>query len=170
MRSLTTALLACGLMIVAATCRAEGDLSHSDKDFIEHLVEAGHAEIATGTQAAGSTNADISAFGRRMAADHDRMNKELMALAMKKGLRPPAAADIGSQAEALVDSAMPDATFERRYVSEQVEVHQQLVKALDEEVEGGRDADLVAFARTNRPLFLRHLEQAKALQAKMEQQ
>jgi len=63
-----------------------GKLNKDDLKFVKAAATGGEIEVALGKLAADkATNADVKAFGQKMADDHGKANDELTKLAQSKG-------------------------------------------------------------------------------------
>lgn len=154
-----TVLLALGTSVAFAQA-----LSEADRTFIEQAAEGGHAEVTLGESAAKSSNPAISAFGKQMIADHGKMNDELAALAKAKGVEPPTSAGIAGQVKGMAVSVLPGATFDRQYVSSQLDDHKQALALFRKEAQSGQDAELKAFAAQGIPIIEGHIAELEKLQ------
>ena len=148
----------------ASVALAQVKLSDGDRAFIEQAAEGGHAEVTLGESAAKSDNPAISAFGKRMIADHGKMNDELATLAKAKGVEPPSDADLASQAKAVAESALPGTTFDRHYVSSQLDDHKETLVLFEKEAQSGQDPELKALAEKGIPVIQQHIAELEKLQ------
>jgi putative membrane protein len=146
-RGLKAPLGAATFCLALSTAQAQTALSDADRAFIEQAARGGHAEVSMGESAAKSENAAISAFGKQMIADHGMMNDELAALAKQKGVEPPTSADLASQAKGAVVGALPGTTFDKQYVSSQLDDHNETLALFQQEAQSGQDPELKALAR-----------------------
>jgi putative membrane protein len=164
------ALGAAALCLAVATAAAQTTLSDADREFIEQAAEGGHAEVAMGQSAAESENPAISAFGKQMVADHGKMNDELAALAERKGVEPPSSADLASQAKGAATAVLPGETFDKQYVSSQLDDHEETLALFQQEARSGQDPDLRALAEKGIPVIQRHIAELQELQKRPELQ
>ena len=81
-----------------------------------------------------------------MIADHGKMNDELATLAKAKGVEPPSDADLASQAKAVAEERPSGTTFDRQYVSSQLDDHKETLALFEKEVQSGQDPELKALA------------------------
>jgi putative membrane protein len=166
-RSLKAAPLgaaAAAFCLALSTAQAQTALSDADRAFIEQAAQSGHAEVSMGESAAKSENPAVSAFGKQMVADHGRMNDELAALAKRKGVEPPTSADLASQAKGAATAVMPGETFDRQYVSSQLDDHKETLALFQQEAQSGQDPDLKALAEKGVPIIQQHITKLEELQ------
>jgi putative membrane protein len=152
------------LALGAAAAQAQTALSDADREFIEQAAEGGHAEVAMGQSAAESENPAISAFGKQMIADHGKMNDELATLAKQKGVEPPSSANLASQTKGAATAVLPGETFDKQYVSSQLDDHKETLALFQQEAQSGQDPDLKALAAKGIPIIQRHIAKLEELQ------
>jgi putative membrane protein len=170
-RSLKAAPLgAAAFCLALGTAQAQTALGDADRAFIEQAAQSGHAEVSMGESAVESENPAVSAFGKQMIADHGRMNDELAALAKRKGVEPPASADLASQAKGAATTVLPGATFDKQYVSSQLDDHKETLTLFQREAQSGQDPDLKALAEKGIPIIQQHIAQLEELQKRPELQ
>jgi putative membrane protein len=135
-------------------------LSAKDKTFMKEAAKGGMMEVEMGKMAQKQgKNADVKSFGARMVADHTKANNQLKSLAKKKGVS--------------LDDATPkmekmgDATFDKDYMAAMVKDHEKDVAEFEKEAKDGSDPDVKAWASKTLPTLKKHLELAKAAQAKV---
>jgi putative membrane protein len=137
-----------------------GSLSAKDRDFMKKAAEGGMMEVEMGRMAEQQgKSAEVKAFGKRMVADHSKANSELMALASRKGVQ------LSNRAPKM--EKMGGADFDKKYVADMVKDHEKDLAEFQGEAQGGTDADVKAFAAKGAKMVQKHLELAKADQAKV---
>ena len=144
-----------------------------------------------------ASDSNVKTFAQRMLTDHGKANQELMSLAKSKGValppprpttstanrkEPGAATATGTTGGATSGtsgtsgvaasgsdrlSGLKGAEFDRAYMSQMVEDHEADVEAFQEQADNAADAELKAFAAKTLPTLKKHLEQIKAIQAKL---
>jgi putative membrane protein len=163
-------LAAIALCLATPGARAQANLSDGDREFVENAAESGYAEVTTGKAAAKSDNAAVRDFGNQMVDEHSKMNDELAAIAKQKGVTPPSSADLGSQAKNALLNVLPGKTFDKQYVSSQLDDHQETLQLMQREAQSGQDPDLKAFAEKSVPVIQKHIDELQALQKRPELQ
>jgi len=168
--STTASLAAIALCFVIPSTRALAALSDGDREFVENAAESGYAEVATGKAAAKSDNQAIRDFGNQMVDEHSKMNDELASIAKQKGVTPPTSADLGSKAKNALMNVLPGKTFDKQYVSSQLDDHQETLQLMQKEAQSGQDPDLKAFAQKSVPMIQKHIDELQALKQRPELQ
>jgi putative membrane protein len=158
------ALLASGSVVSAAQ-------QVNDAQIASIVVTANQVDIDAGLLADQvSTTAEIKAFGRRMVAEHEGVNKAAAALATKLKLTPednPTSQSLkaGGETNLARLKALKGAAFDKAYVDNEVAYHQQVLDALDKTlIPNAKNAELKKLLESSRPAFVAHLEHAKQLQ------
>jgi putative membrane protein len=144
------------------------DTKTGDTEFMTEAAQGGMAEVELGKLAATKAqNAEVKRFGQKMVEDHSKANAELKELAVKKNLSLPT--EVNSKQKDLMDklSKLSGAEFDKAYVDAMVDDHEEDVEAFKDESEGGKDAEVKAWAGKTLPTLQSHLDMIKAIQAKM---
>ena len=107
--------------------------------------------------------ARVKQYASKMIADHAKADQQLMTIAQSKGVTPDATPP--EMATTMMSKLTADkpAMFDRDYMSGQVAVHQMAVKAFQDEIANGQDADVKAFASSMLPTMQQHLTMARRL-------
>jgi len=107
-----------------------------------------------------------------MIDDHTSANQELAKLADQKKLQDKMSehADAKSQANSLKLKVMSGKSFDKAYIKNQVDAHQETIKIFRQEAEQGQDSDLKAFAKKMLPTLEEHLKMANDLNNKLQQE
>ena len=150
-RLLSLKLLAITLFIGTMTlCLVPSDTAAQKDDDLTFLKEASRnsawkmamGEVAI-KQAAGTS---IREYGRKMMTDHERIHRELKALADKKGAALPAGFDKPRENTLQFLSKEYGAAFDRSYMSLVMDDNQEDAALYRAEANNGKDADIKAFA------------------------
>ena len=159
MRILSAAALAAAVIAVSAPSQA----ASSDAQFAVAAAQGGLAEVQAAKLAEQrSSNPTVLAFARRMIADHTKANAQLAAIARSQGMTLPAAPDPNSAKVMAKLQTLRGAAFDSAYLKSQVNAHEQMQALLQSEVNGGKDARLVAFAKTTLSTVDQHLAMAQS--------
>ena len=135
-------------------------LNDKDKEFMQTAAKDGLMEVEMGKMGQKQAkNAEVKKFATRMVTDHSKANAQLKALAKKKG--------VTLDSEAPKMDKMDEANFDKDYMDHMVEEHEKDVAAFEEEAKDGSDPDVKAWANKTLPTLKKHLEMAKAIQAKL---
>ncbi|HZE13884.1 MAG TPA: DUF4142 domain-containing protein [Chthoniobacterales bacterium] len=139
---------------------ATAALSDKDKSFMKDAAKGGMMEVEMGKMAQQKgKSADVKKFGSTMVADHSKANNELMAIAKKKGV------DLSKEKPSM--KKLNDANFDKEYINAMVKDHEEDWSAFQAEAKNGSDADVKAFASKTSAMIKKHLDMAKAAQAKL---
>lgn len=142
--------------------------SDDDSDFMKEAAVGGMAEVEMGKLAATkASSADVKKFGQMMVDDHTKANIDLKALATKKGMTLPT--DLDSSHKSTMDDLREQAgaDFDKAYVEEMVDDHEEDVSKFEDEAKNATDPDVRAFAQKTLPVLQKHLDAIKSIQAKM---
>ena len=153
---LSAFLLLCGPALVAQSAGA-------DHKFVNEAAQGGLAEVELGTLATKKAESpDVKSFGQKMVDDHSKANQELKELASHKGITLPTSID--SKAQSMKDklNGMSGATFDRYYMQQMVNDHQEDVAEFRKEANSGMDSDAKAFASKTLPTLEEHLKLAQS--------
>ena len=139
-------------------------LAAADQTFINmaatsDAVETQSSQLAT-TKA---RSARVKQYASKMIADHAKADQQLMAIAQSKGVTPDTTPPEMATSMMAKLSADKPAAFDRDYLSGQVALHQMTVKAFQDEIANGQDADVKAFASSTLPTMQQHLTMARRL-------
>jgi putative membrane protein len=141
-------------------------------DFVDNAAAGGIAEVETSKLALEkSASADIKSFANMMITDHTKANDELAALAKKHDIEVPDSTTLVNQAKAKILD-LRDESFDAAYANNQVKAHEETIALFKKEADTVTDdkkpgaTDLKGFAQKMLPALEKHLDAAKALQAK----
>ena len=155
--ALSVGLAAAGLAQAAGNAAPLGD-----QNFVEKAAIGGLAEVQLGNLAQQKAASDqVRPFGMRMVQDHTKANDELKQIASSKGVQLPTALDSKHQKLADKLSKMTGADFDKAYMSDMVSDHKEDISDFKKEANGGKDADIKAFAAKTLPTLEDHLKMAQ---------
>ena len=147
---------------------ADKDSAADDSDFMKEAAVGGMAEVDLGKLAVtNAASSDVKKFGQMMVDDHTKANNDLKALAAKKGLTLPAGTDPSHKATMDDLRGRTGADFDKEYVEEMVDDHEEDVAKFEDESKNASDPDIRAFAAKTLPVLQKHLDAIKSIQAKM---
>ncbi len=139
-------------------------LAAADQSFVSGVAGIDAAEIQSSQLAATKARSPrTKQYAAKVLADHQSVDQQLMTMAQSKGVTPDA-----TQPQMMTDSTAKlgsetGAAFDRGYARQQVAVDQAAVKAFQDEIANGQDADLKQFATTTLPTLQQHLAMARRL-------
>jgi putative membrane protein len=143
--------------------------SSADTKFAREAAVGGMAEVALGKVAISKASNDaVKQFGQRMIDDHGKAGDELKSIAAKHNLAIPD--ELDAKHKAMVDkySGMSGAAFDRAYMRDMVQDHEQDIAEFQKEANSGSNADLKNWAGTTLPTLQEHLRKAKEAQNALE--
>lgn len=164
-------IIASALFIAASGAYAQAP---NDAQIAHIVVTANQVDIDAGKLAESkATNADVKAFGQRMATDHAGVNKSATELVTKLKVKPEdhatsQALKKGGEENLAKLKGLSGAAFDKAYVDHEVAYHEQVLDAIDKTlIPNAKNEELKALIVKVRPAFVAHLEHAKQLQSKM---
>lgn len=135
---------------------------------------ANGSEVEQGKVAQGKAKApSVKQFAAMMVKHHTEAQQEQAKLFKKLKLTPaesPASTELKADGDKLLASlkAASAADFDRTYINGQVDVHEKVLKAVDEKLlPAAHDAELTDGLRKMRTTVEAHLTQAKTLQGQL---
>jgi putative membrane protein len=165
-----TFLLAAALLAAPLTLNAQGV---TDPNIVAIFDLANTADIETGTLAKEqSQNKDVKELGEMFAMAHSSVRQQGRDLARKLGVTPvmPAGNTMAADhAKALASlKGKHGAEFDKAWLDHEIAYHQAVIDAVTKTLlPATQNAELRAFEEKIAPAFVGHLEQAKALRAKL---
>jgi putative membrane protein len=161
----------------------------SDKDFVNHMLSDGMAEVELGKMASQrAVNPDVKRFGQMMVDDHSKAGDELKAIAGQYGVQPAPAIDDRHQDLMNKLSKLRGSQFDREYIDAMVDGHEKVVDSLQgrvdstaplkdriankdqadkqvvpEKSDNAPKASINAWAANALPVVRHHLDEAKRL-------
>jgi len=140
----------------------------SDLQALARLAQADMAEIATGKLAAEkASNPEVKKYGQHMVDEHTKMLEEGKKIAHSKGAKPPADTDKKHQAALKKLQGLSGAEFDRAYMRQMVQDHQEVLQLAQKTAKSTKDAELKAHLEKGAPHIQEHLDQAKKLSAQL---
>jgi putative membrane protein len=164
--ALATAMCAGGSVAVAHD--HEKDEPVTSGNFISKAAVAGMAEVELGKAALNkSQDQDIREFAQRMVADHSKANAELMAIAKRKNMTPPADLDAKHRKMADELKSKSGKEFDAAYARHMAKDHDKAVGLFSRASESKQvDSELSGFARKTLPTLQEHKRMADDLNAR----
>ena len=130
-------------------------MSQKDVNFIQKAAGGGAQEVANGKMAEKQAkSAEVKSIAARMVADHTRIDKELTALANRKGVTFNTG---GVKAQNLGTG-----DFDRLYLKWLEEVHRADIADFERAAKSADDSDLKAWAAKALPTLKQHLAMAQS--------
>ncbi|WP_434043199.1 MULTISPECIES: DUF4142 domain-containing protein [Sorangium] len=150
------------------TQAGKATLSKADREFVEEAALGGLVEVRLGQLAQQrAASPDVKSFGQRMIDDHSAVNKRLAELAQRKGVLVPKELDQKHREKVDELSKKTGAEFDRAYMSEMVDDHENDIKQFEKASKEAKDADLKSFAAGTLPKLREHLALARQIHGKV---
>jgi putative membrane protein len=130
-------------------------MSQKDVNFIQKAAGGGAQEVANGQMAEKQAkSAEVKSMAARIVADHTRLDKELTALANRKGVTFNTS---GVRAQNLGSG-----DFDKLYVKWVEEVHRADIADFERAAKSADDSELKAWASKALPTLKQHLAMAQS--------
>ena len=149
-------------------------LSNDEVMIVAHLHHVNLMEIDMGKQAKMKGTAAVKRYGEMLVKDHSTSDKEVKALAKKKGVakipaaKPQTEAEKEEQKKMHADMAelkkLKGADFDRKYLQMMVDGHEKELAKSDVFLASATDADLKTMLEARKTTLRRHADSAKELQ------
>ena len=142
--------------------------AHDTGAFVSNASQSDMYEIAAAKIAQSrSKNAEVKAFAKMMAAEHTAMSNEMAPLVKAAGKAP--ATELDQRRNGFLDNLKQatDANFDKAYIDQQVNAHEEALTLVKGYADAGDDAGLKAGAAKAAPKVQMHLDKAKAIQASL---
>ncbi|HUQ26344.1 MAG TPA: DUF4142 domain-containing protein [Burkholderiales bacterium] len=156
------------LALLAAPVQAQ-NLGKQDADFLRRMGEADLAEVEAGKLAAQkASSAEVKKYAQHMVDEHTKGMKEGEGLAKTKGQQPPASPDKKHQGAMKKLESMSGDAFDKAYMKQMVQDHQEVLKMLQSAAKSAQDPDIKAAAQKKIPIVQEHLSMAKTTVASLD--
>ena len=138
------------------------------QDFIKKAIQHNFAEIDAGKLAQEKAKSEaVKQFGAMMAKDHADANAKAQTTAKVLDVELPESADMMHQAAHLKMKILQGDTFDRSYMNDMVQDHENDIA--EYEKAAGRSDVAGAYAKEMLPKLKAHLEEAKKIDAQLNQ-
>jgi len=133
-------------------------VAERDRNFVLDVASGGIYEVQAGEKAvAKSSDATIKALGQHMVDDHGKSNKELMALAQRKGIKVSTLPDADKIALLGKLDGLNGSDFDREYLKQQQLAHQETIAKFEAAANSAADKDIRDWAAATLPKLRDHL-------------
>jgi putative membrane protein len=138
--------------------------ANKDQDFVTDVVKANRHEIMMLKNGiANGTNKTLKSDARKMLADHEKVNTDLVAYAGKKNIALPDA-DTTMKDDI---SAKPGKDWDKAWTDDMVEGHQKTITRFEKGQQEVGDQDLKDWITKTLPTLHAHLDMMQQLQTSM---
>lgn len=146
----------------------QGDLQSSlgglDQQFMPDAIQAGLTEAEMGRLAKTNGQSDaVRQFGQRLVDDHQRANRQLLAVANRLGVTLPGEPDAAHQQHLTEMASLRGLEFDASFVRHIVIGEEALLGMMMKEAKYGQSRDLRDFAQNLIPTLEQHLRIATEL-------
>jgi predicted outer membrane protein len=137
-----------------------GPFTTADRLFLYKIRQAGLWEIPSGTMAqTKSSNQKVKEVGRILAADHQKLDEQVRALASQLGVVLPSQPNPNQQAWLAEEEAAPaGAQFDRVFANRLRLAHGQVFTSIAQIRSGTRNDQIRAFAEVGNAFVLKHMK------------
>jgi len=145
------------------------DAAWTDANVLDVLTVANQGEIDYSQIAAEkASNASVKKFAQKMVKEHGTMLEAVKGLASRLGVMPAAndkANDLKEEAAKDINdlNAKTGADFDKEFIDEQIDMHQETLDLLGDLDGRTTNADLKAAIAEAKPKVQAHLDEAKAI-------
>jgi putative membrane protein len=166
--ALAGVLLAAPAFAQSVTQPSPAQIAAPDQKFVHEAAIGGKAEVELGKIAErNGESKPVKDFGQQMVTDHSRINDQLAAWAKKNDFRLPDALDSKHQADADRLGKLKGGAFDRAYIADMVQDHQQDAQAFQQEAQTTQNPELKQFAQQTLTVVQHHLQMAQRIDADM---
>ncbi|MFD0319128.1 DUF4142 domain-containing protein [Streptomyces flavalbus] len=159
-RLVTAGALAVALSGISAPQALAAEVSGQDETFLVKAHQGNLAEIAAGQDAGKNATTDcVREVGATLVRDHTKLDSDVRTLAEKLGVTLPGAPSAEQKKElAAVQAKAKSPAYDAAWLTAQEGAHRKTLTLLDQEIRTGQHPEVVAAARTARPVVAMHLE------------
>ena len=134
-------------------------MSDADRQFVMQAAKDGMKEVHMGQMAAQQGQSEtVKKLGRQIAADHQKANQQLMAIAASKGVKPDTRVTEHRMSKRDMNN------FDQAWIGMMINDHQKDIGLYQREAQQGADPELKAFAKKTLPVLQKHLKMVQQAQ------
>jgi putative membrane protein len=153
-------VLLLGVVVVAEEKRTE--------TFISKAIDCTNCEKELAQKVAKTTtNEDVKNFALRLAADHAKLEKDLMDLAKQRNIAVATGTNKEAREKVAELMKLKGQDFDRRYVDLMIEEHEKDLKMLEDWEKNTKDDACRACVERAIPVVRKHLADARTLQKEL---
>jgi putative membrane protein len=157
------ALTACAQQQAAAPAPTAPAPLTSDQNFVDRAALGTGTEVELGQLArTRAASPAVRAFANRIIADHRQAHAQLATLERRIGLVPASSPLPRGEL-----AAKFGADFDRQFIADQIQNHQEAIALYEAEARAGQDPRLRRYASETLPMLYRNLQQARAIAAQL---
>jgi len=133
-------------------------VAERDRNFVLDVASGGIYEVQAGEKAvAKGTNDTIKGLGQHMIDDHSKSNKELQALAERKGIHVSSLPDADKIAMLGKLDSLNGSDFDKEFLKQQQMAHQDTIAKFEAAANSAADKDIRDWAAGTLPKLREHL-------------
>jgi putative membrane protein len=148
----------------AGAAQEQAQIKPADQNFVTKAAVGGLFEVQSSELAEDKgQSAEVKSFAKMMVRDHGKANKELEALAEKRGAKVPGELDAKHAADLKKLQGLEGAAFDKEYIQAQRAAHKEAVGLFQSYSGSNGDPELTAWAGKTLPTLKEHQSHAQAL-------
>jgi putative membrane protein len=152
-----------GLLLIQGLTRAD-DPRANDREFLLRAATAGHAEVKFSELAdKRSTNEKVREFAALMTREHTEANRKLAEHARDQKIAVVSGFERDKREIYMNLSRLSGDEFDRAYMKQMLQDHDQAVRLFEHESRKGTDPQLRKFAEETLPTIREHQKRAREL-------
>ncbi len=157
------------LGIAAVLCGSPAKAAEDATDFVKTAIRGNIAEIQMGELAEKKgKNPRVQELGKTLVNDHQKAKAQSVELAKKMKIDPPTRPTEDAKETYDRLAKLSGQKFDEEFVEAAVKDHKKDIDAYTEQVEDGKNKQVVEYARETLPVLKKHLELAQKLEKKMD--
>ncbi|MDX2648274.1 DUF4142 domain-containing protein [Streptomyces sp. NPDC001902] len=162
-RLLAAAVAAAALSGIATPQAFAAGLTDQDTTFLAKVHQGNLAEIAAGNDAQShATSECVKQVGEVLVQDHSKLDADVKMLAGKLKVTLPASpSSAQDKGLAEVQAKAGSPAYDAAWLSTEDVGHRETLALIDREIKAGSNAEVVAAARSARPVVAMHLEMVR---------
>ena len=132
--------------------------------FAQTAASSGLYEVQSSQLAMSRSQSRVRGFAQQMIQDHDRANRELMALASANNV--PITSRMNERHQGMLDqlaAAGSGPAFDQRYLQQQMTAHDEAIALFSSYAQNGDNAQLRDFARRTLPTLQQHQQMLRSM-------
>jgi putative membrane protein len=154
----------------AAAEKSQSQIKPADQDFVTKAAIGGMFEVqSSGLADDKAQSAEVKSFAKQMIRDHGKADKELDALAEKRGATVPKQLDAKHAASLKKLDGLQGAAFDQEYIQAQRAAHKEAVGLFQSYSGTTGDPELTAWAGKILPTLKEHQSHVQTLNPGMAQ-
>jgi len=148
--------------------KPEGKAPTTDQEFVVKGIACDTAEVKLAERAIKqASNADVTAFARKMRDDHSKCREALLERAKEMKLAVLEGLDKDHQDRIDRLSKLEGSAYDRAYMRFMVESHEKALSMYESWAGKAKDSDLAAHVKRTIPKLKEHLEEARNISNKL---